>query len=69
MNIDSYKKMYAILCAVASDAIDLLAKEGGRAQASLLLEKALLEAEEIYIGWDEITCPLDTYEESGGWYY
>ncbi len=44
-----YKKMYAILCGAASDAIDLLAdaKNSERAKAELL--RALLQAEELYL--------------------
>ena len=46
--MDSYRKMYAILCAAASDAIDLLDEEKNR-EARQLLQGALLKAEEIYL--------------------
>ena len=45
----NYHKMYAILCAAASEAIDLLA-EGEQAEAVNLLQSALSEAEDLYIG-------------------
>ncbi len=49
MDISDYQRMYATVCVAASDAIDLLSTEGGTRRAKLLLEKALLEAEEIYL--------------------
>jgi len=43
-----YAHMYAILCAAASDAIDLI--EGGKHAAAVnLLQTALSEAEDLYI--------------------
>ncbi len=46
--LERYRKMYAILCAAASEAIDLMtALETARACA--LLQEALREAEELYI--------------------
>lgn len=44
----NYPKMYAILCAAASDAIDLL-DEGNIREARQLLQSALLEAEALYL--------------------
>ena len=46
--MEAYRKMYAILCAAASDAIDLLDEEKNR-EARQLLQSALLKAEEIYL--------------------
>lgn len=45
-----YSKMYAILCAAASDAVDALeqGKEGADTARSILL-RALEQAEELYI--------------------
>ena len=47
-----YPKMYAILCAAASEAIDLIA---GRKQdeAVNLLQSALLTAEDLYISAED----------------
>lgn len=53
MEMVLYKKMYAKLCVAASEAIDLLSTDGGAMRAKTLLENALLEAEEIYVGWGE----------------
>lgn len=47
-----YPKMYAILCAAASDAIDLI-EAGSPASAAEKLQAALLKAEELYIGEGE----------------
>ena len=44
-----YRKMYALLCAAASDAIDALPQTADTLQARCLLEKALREAEEAYL--------------------
>lgn len=44
-----YRKMYAFLCAAASDAIDALPQTADTLQARCLLEKALCEAEETYL--------------------
>ena len=44
-----YKRMYAILCAAASEALDLLPELPENAEGRALLQKALLEAEDIYI--------------------
>ncbi len=41
-------RMYAILCAAASEALDLLAQKR-EAQAADVLAQALSEAEELYI--------------------
>lgn len=45
--------MYAIVCGAASEAIDLLSKTGGILQAKVLLETALLSAEELYLSDSE----------------
>ena len=44
----NYQKMYAILCAAASDAIDLIAA-GEQERAAVLLQNALDTAEERYL--------------------
>ena len=44
----NYQKMYAILCAAASDAIDLIAA-GEQEKAAVLLQNALDTAEELYL--------------------
>ena len=44
-----YPKMYAILCAAASEAVDLIEREQAPVRAALLLRKALLQAEDLYI--------------------
>ena len=53
MEKELYKKMYAIVCSGASDAVDLLSTPGGILQAKTLLEKALLSAEELYLSASE----------------
>ncbi len=47
-----YQKMYAILCAAASDALDALAQKD-TFTATEKLQAALLEAEELYIAQEE----------------
>ncbi len=47
-----WPKMYAILCAAASEAIDLI-EAGSPAGAAEKLEQALLTAEELYVGAGE----------------
>ena len=44
-----HARMYAVLCAAAADAIDLI-DTGNVPEARSLLEKALGEAEDLYIG-------------------
>ncbi len=46
---ESYRKMYAILCAAASDALDALPITTDTLRARYLLEKALQDAEEVYL--------------------
>ena len=53
MEQERYKKMYAIVCGAASESIDLLPKAGGILQAKVLLETALLSAEELYLSDSE----------------
>ena len=45
-----YKQMYAILCAAASEALDLLPDLPVNAAGREQLQEALLEAEEVYVG-------------------
>ena len=49
MELELYKKMYATVCAAADRAIDLLSTSETDLQAKLLLEQALLSAEEMYL--------------------
>ena len=49
MELQLYKKMYAILCGAASDAIDLLSSADGILQAKVTLEQALQSAEDLYL--------------------
>lgn len=44
-----YKRMYFLLCAAASDALDVLPESGENQRGRELLKKALLQAEAIYI--------------------
>jgi hypothetical protein len=44
-----YSKMYAILCCAASDAIDALPDIPETFHAKMILQKALYEAEDVYI--------------------
>ena len=44
-----YQRMYAILCAAASDALDRLSEIEANAEARELLQEALDKAEELYI--------------------
>ena len=44
-----YKKMYHILCAAASEALDELPDEPANAAGRKILQNALNEAEDIYI--------------------
>lgn len=48
-----YAKMYAIVCAAASDAVDALAQPDGTELARCILLQALDRAEELYIRADE----------------
>ena len=50
--MEKYQKMYAILCGGISEALDVLPYSAQTFHARLLLEKALREAEEIYIRED-----------------
>ena len=49
MEEELYKKMYAILCCAASDAIDQLRHMPCSEAVSDLLQDALWKAEELYI--------------------
>lgn len=44
-----YKKMYAIVCAAASEALDQLADTPENAAAKRILQEALFAAEEVYL--------------------
>ena len=48
-----YEKMYALLCAAASDALDVLPETAENAAGRELLRAALEEAEEQYINAEE----------------
>ena len=48
-----YQKMYAILCRAASSALDILPETLENAGGRWLLQKALLEAEEVYLSDEE----------------
>ncbi len=45
----NYQRMYAILCAAASEALDALPDTADNAEGRLLLQTALFQAEDIYI--------------------
>lgn len=49
----NYEKMYACLCAAASEALDLLPETGETAAGRAALQAALLEAEEMYISEED----------------
>ncbi len=49
MEKELYWKMYARLCAGISDAIDLLKEPNNTLYVSCLLQKALNDAEELYL--------------------
>lgn len=53
MSQEIYRKMYAVLCGAVSDAIDVLQNPHNGLCARCLLEKALLQAEELYLSSDE----------------
>ncbi len=44
-----YKKMYAILCVAASEALDALPDTKENAEGRELLQRALFRAEELFI--------------------
>ena len=49
MQEELYRKMYAKLCVSFSEAIDLLQEANNRLYVIALLQKALWDAEEMYI--------------------
>ena len=49
MDPELYKKMYAIVCSAADHAVTLLTAPESALQAKVLLEQALLSAEELYL--------------------
>ncbi len=44
-----FKRMYAVLCAAASEALDRLPDTPEKAEGRALLQEALLAAEELYV--------------------
>ena len=48
-DIMDYRKMYYILCRAISESLDLLPETVDNACGRALLQKALLEAEEVYL--------------------
>lgn len=53
MDLLCYQKMYAILCAAASEAIDQLQEPSNCLYTRQKLQDALLRAEELYLTWGE----------------
>ncbi len=51
--MEKMQKMYAVLCAAASEALDLLPDTDENRSARELLQRALYEAEEIYVSEDQ----------------
>ena len=47
--LEVYQKMYAILCGAISDALDSLPPTAENLKVQLLLEKALQDAEDLYV--------------------
>lgn len=54
-----YKKMYAILCTAASEAIDILPNSTENLKARIELETALRKTEEMYISQSEYPAHLE----------
>lgn len=54
----NHAKMYAILCAAISDALDLLPLSAENANARVKLENALSRAEELYIEESDEACEV-----------
>ena len=48
-----YKKMYAIMCAAASEALDALQETAENTAGRELLQQALYEAEELYVSAED----------------
>ncbi len=48
-----YAKMYAILCAAASEALDMLPETAENAEGRRLLQSALYQAEEMYVAAED----------------
>ncbi len=51
--VPCYGKMYAVLCGAASEAIDILQEAQDPERAVSVLQKALWDAEELYISGEE----------------
>lgn len=51
--VELYQKMYAIACAGLSDALEALPETVETAQARMVLQRALDEAEELYLAQDD----------------
>ena len=47
--LEIYQKMYAILCSAISESLDSLPFTADNLKTKLLLEKALQEAEDLYV--------------------
>lgn len=63
-----YKKMYTLLCAAASDTLDLLeaaSDEQAIVSACFLLQQAMIRAEYIYIVTDNEDMPGDFFKRPG----
>ena len=50
-----YRRMYGILCRAASAALDMLPDTPENFEARFIIQKALLEAEEVYLADGETT--------------
>lgn len=53
METEMHKKMYAILCYAASEALDALESPENTGKAKEILQNALWQAEELYITAEE----------------
>ncbi len=53
--VPDYAKMYAILCAAASEALDALPETAENAEGRRLLQAALYRAEELYVAAEDGT--------------
>ena len=53
MNEELYRKMYAKLCVGISEALDLLETPENCLYVKGVLQKALWDAEELYISWGD----------------
>ncbi len=58
MELELYKKMYAIICSAADRAVTLLTVPENALHAKVLLEQALLSAEELYLRATDEETPI-----------